>query len=148
MKFLFVINEVFSTDLARRLKEEGHDVRLCFLDRHDSDVFDGIVEKVDDWRPFARKRDWILVFEDTQKGRTQDALRREGKLVIGGSERGERLELDRAFGQEMCRKAGLPVVSYRDFRDFDSAIVFVRENPKRWVMKKAGRVDTRLVDYK
>lgn len=148
MKFVFIINEVYSVDLARRLKEEGHEVRLCFLDRDSSDVFDGIVEKVNDWRTLTRKRDWVFVFEDTQKGRTQDALRREGKLVVGGSERGERLELDRAFGQEMCRKIGLPVVPYRDFRDFGSALAFVKENPKRWVMKKAGRVDMRLVDYK
>jgi phosphoribosylamine--glycine ligase len=148
MKFLFIIDEVFTQDLARRLRDEGHEVRCFFKSHDDADIFDGIVEKVGDWRPYARKKDWIFIFEDTKRGRMQDKLRNEGKLVVGGSAGGERLELDRAFGQEVCRSIGLPVVPYRDFRDFDSAITYVREHPARWVMKKSGRVDARAVDYK
>lgn len=147
MKFLFINREVFTLDLARRLREEGHDV-LFFYDPDYRDVYEGIVERVADWRLYTRRRDWIFIFGDTKFGRTQDKLRREGKLVIGGSEGGERLELDRAFGQEMCRQIGLPIVPYRDFRDFDSAIAFVKENPRRWVIKKSGRIDIRTVDYK
>lgn len=148
MKFFFIIDEVLSIDLARRLKAEGHEVKCFFKNPAYRDIFEGMIDKVDNPRRYLGKKDWILIFEDTKRGRTQDRLRRAGQMVIGGSERGERLELDRAYGQAMCERMGLPVVPHKDFNNFDAAIAFVKERPQRWVIKKSGREDVRAVDYK
>ncbi|TMP97885.1 MAG: phosphoribosylamine-glycine ligase, partial [Thaumarchaeota archaeon] len=43
MKFLFVSVEALSTDLAWRLKQEGHDVKFYTRSESEKDVGDGFV---------------------------------------------------------------------------------------------------------
>src|SRR5205085_3239649 len=78
-------------------------------------------------------------FEGIGWGETQDRLRKEGYRVIGGSALGDRLETDRAFGQEVLRNIGLLTAASHEFDDFDAAIDFVSRTRARYVLKFSGQ---------
>jgi phosphoribosylamine--glycine ligase len=136
-KFLFVSWIALSGDLAWKIKEEGHDVKIFIEDAADADVYEGLVEKVPKWEDFI---DWadIIIFDDTRFGATAEKLRKKGKLVVGGTTYTDRLEEEREFGQEEMKKFGMSILPNYNFSDFDSAISFIRENPGRYVFKPNG----------
>jgi phosphoribosylamine--glycine ligase len=136
-KFLFVSYESLSGDLAWQIKKEGHDVK-AFIEREgDKEVFDGFIEKVDDWKQY---KDWadVIVFDDIGFGNDAEILRKEGKLVIGGSKYTDKLEEDREFAQDEMEKFGLTILPHRDFEEFETAIEFIKSNPGRYVFKPSG----------
>lgn len=136
-KFLFVGNESLSGDLAWQIQKEGHAVKMYFKDSGDQDVYDGFVEKVPDWKANV---DWadVVVFDDVGFGAHADALRKSGKLVVGGSTYTDRLEEDREFGQSEMRRVGMLTLPHWDFDNYDAATTFLKENPGRYVWKPSG----------
>ena len=137
-KFLFVSLSGLIGDVAWQVVKEGHEVRY-FIDAADErDIADGFVPKSEDWEHDAEWAD-VVVFDDTLgQGLRAEALRSRGKAVVGGTEYTDRLEDDRSFGQEELKKAGVNIIPYREFTDFDEAIQFVRDNPTRYVIKPSG----------
>ncbi len=137
-KFLFVSLSGLSGDLAWQVLKEGHEVRYHIANPEERDIADGFVPKVDDWEAEVEWSD-IIVFDDTMgQGTRAHALRLQGKPVVGGTPYTDRLEDDRSFGQEELRKAGVNILPYREFDNFDDAITFVKENPGRYVLKPSG----------
>lgn len=136
-KFLFVSLESLSGDLAWTLVKEGHEVKSYIKAPHDADVYQGFVERIDDWKPWV---DWadVIVFDDVEFGSIADGLRKKGKLVIGGSEYTDRLEIDREFGQSEMKRHGVNILPSWQFSSYDEAIKFVKENPSRYVLKPSG----------
>ena len=130
-------------DMYLRLQEAGHEVRVFTSELAGHDTMRGMLVHVPDYRA---ELDWIraagedgyVVFETAEHGAEQDALRRDGFFVIGGSELGDRLENDRAFGQGVLRTAGLCTIPTHVFDDFERAIDFVRGRPRRYVFKLNG----------
>lgn len=145
--YLFVSLSGLISDIAWQVAKEGHPVKYFIGDPDERDIADGFVPKCDDWEAEV---DWadVIVFDDTLgQGAKAAALRARGKLVVGGSEYTDRLEDDRSFGQDELRKAGVNILPYREFTDFDSAIAYVAANPDRYVIKpsgEAGNVKRRL----
>ena len=138
LKFLFVSLEGLISDTAWEVTKEGHDVRYFIGNHEEQQIADGFVAKSDDWR---RDADWadVVVFDDVLgQGTEALKLRQSGKLVVGGTPYSDRLEDDRAFGQQELRAAGVSIVPQRDFTSFDEAIEFVRTNPHRYVIKPSG----------
>ena len=137
-KFLFVSLSGLIGDIAWQVLKEGHQVRYFIADKEERDIADGFVPKSDNWE---KDSDWadIVVFDDTLgQGEQAERLRNAGKRVIGGSPTTDRLEDDRSFGQEELKKAGVNILPYREFDDFDDAIKFVEQNPARYVLKPSG----------
>ncbi|MDE1855731.1 MAG: hypothetical protein KGH49_00645 [Candidatus Micrarchaeota archaeon] len=136
-KFLFVTDEALSADLAWKVKEEGHSVKFFCKNQTEKDVGDGFIEKVDGWEPH---KDWadIILFDDIGHGSAADQLRKEGKFVVGGSAYTDKLELDRGFGQDELKAAGVAILPGYMFTSFDNAIEFVKANPDRYVIKPSG----------
>jgi len=136
-KFLFVSWLSLSGDLAWKIKNEGHEVKVYIESKTDADVYDGMLEKVDKWEDFI---DWadIIVFDDVGFGHAAEKLRKKGKLVIGGSLYTDRTEEDREFGQEEMRRLGMSILPHFNFDDFDMAIEFLKSNPGRYVFKPNG----------
>lgn len=136
-KFLFVSLESLSGDLAWSIKKEGHEVKSYIKAPDDTGVYEGFIERVDDWKPYV---DWadVIVFDDVEFGATAQKLRAEGKLVIGGTEYTDRLEMDREFGQEELKKHGVNTLPGWQFDNYDKAIEFVKQNPGRYVFKPGG----------
>ncbi len=138
-KFLFVGREGLSGDLAWRVAKEGNAVKMAIADEEEKDVFDGFVEKVDDWKAALPWAD-VVVFEDTGYGSIADALRKEGKLVVGGGVYADKLEVDREFGQTEMKSVGIQVVPHWDLGNFDSAIEIIKQNPDRYAFKPSGDI--------
>ncbi len=138
MKFLFVSTEGLIGDLAWKVSREGHDVKYYIHQKDQKDVCDGFVGKTDEWE---KLKDWadVIIFDDIGFGEIADKLRKEGKLVIGGSSYTDKLEDDREFGQEEMKAAGINILPGWNFTDFDEAIKFIRSNPGRYVLKPSGK---------
>jgi phosphoribosylamine--glycine ligase len=138
-KFLFVSWESLSGDMAWQIKKEGNEVKIYIKSEYDKDVYDGFLEKVDDYKQFI---DWadVIVFDDVGFGKEADELRKKGKLVVGGSEYTDKLEEDREFGQSEMKKVGMLTLPHWDFSDYDSALNFIAQNPGRYVFKPSGFV--------
>ena len=58
--------------------------------------------------------------------------------MLGGSALGDRLGLDRAFGQDAFRDLGLATAPTHCFDSFEAATRFVRDRPRRYVLKYSG----------
>ena len=136
-KFLFASWESLSGDLALQLKKEGHEVKISVKADCDQDVYDGFLEKVDDYKKFI---DWadVVVFDDVGFGEEADKLRKSGKLIVGGSAYTDKLEEDREFGQSEMKRVGMLTLPHWDFTDHDLALKFIEENPGRYVYKPSG----------
>jgi len=137
--FLFVSIEGLIGDIAWQISKEGHNVKYSISSKEDKEVADGFVEKTDDWE---KEVDWadVIVFDDVLgQGTKAQKLREKGKFVIGGTPYTDKLEDDRAFGQEELKKFGIPIIPYRNFTSFEEAIAFVRENPSKYVIKPSGK---------
>ncbi len=135
--FLFVSNESLSGDLAWQIQKEGHKVRCYIKSGTDQDVYDGILEKVPNWR---EEVDWadVIIFDDTGFGEVADKLRKEGKFVVGGTAYTDRLEEDREFGQAELKRVGVNVLPRWNFTNMDEAIDFLQKTPGRYVLKPSG----------
>ncbi len=137
-KFLFVSIDGLISDSAWQIVKEGHEVKYCIENANEQEIADGFVPKVENWENEA---DWadVIIFDDVLgQGTKADALRKAGKKVIGGTPYTDRLEDDRTFGQEELKKAGIPIIPYREFTDFDSALEFVQQNPGKYAIKPSG----------
>lgn len=138
LKFLFVSFEGLIGDLAWQVKKEGHEVKYSIRDKGEKDVCDGFVEKCEDWET---ETDWAdcIVFDDIGFGEDAEKLRKQGKLVIGGSTYTDKMEDDREFGQAEMKSCGINIIPRWNFTDFDAAIGFIKENPDRYVIKPSGK---------
>ena len=130
-------------DLYRQLVSSGHEVRMSIADPAYHDVYAGMVERVSDWQShlsWIREAgdDGVIICETAHQGLMQDELRRSGVHVIGGCAWGDRLEGDRAFGQEVMRAVGMRTAEVWHFTAFDHAIAFIVAHPGRYVCKHNG----------
>ncbi len=126
--------------------QRGHEVRVHVADPACRDVFEGMLDFAPDWEQelgWVRGRgddadQGLIIFESAIHGSTQDALRRDGFKVIGGSELGDRLEADRLFGQSALSATGMTTAPSLRFTDFRVASDHVRSRPGRYVLKFNG----------
>jgi phosphoribosylamine---glycine ligase len=125
-----------------RCASEGHDVRVHIAEEGSRDVLRGLVPQAPDllealaWVRDAA--DHVVLVEDSGWGLLQDQLRAKGYNVLGSSALGDRLEEDRAFGQQVLRDAGLHTLPTHTFDNFVDAIAFVTAHPRRYVLKFHG----------
>jgi phosphoribosylamine---glycine ligase len=139
-RFLFVSLEGLITDIAKIIKEEGHEVKFYTKNPEERGIGEGFYEKVEDWESFV---DWadVIVFDDVLgQGDYAKALRDKGKKVIGGTPYTDKLEDNREFGQSELKKMGINVISSKDFFSFDDAISYVEKNRGRYVIKPTGSI--------
>ncbi len=138
-KFLFVSKYGGSLDLAYAIKNEGHKVKMAITKSAFREVGNKLVAKARHWEDHI---DWadVIIFDYTGFGKEASQLRAAGKLVIGGTEYTDRLELDRSFGQEELRKHGIKILNYWEFNSFEGAIEFVEAHPDKYVIKPCGEI--------
>ncbi len=136
--FLFISLDNLAGDLAWHILKEGHKVKYYTEEKEEREVADGFIPKVEDWE---KEIDWadVIVFDDVLgQGAKAKKLREKGKFVVGGSPYTDRLEDDRAFGQEELKKHEINIIPYQNFTSFEGAISFVKKNPGRYVIKPSG----------
>lgn len=138
-KFLFVSFDGLISDIAWQVIKEGNEAKYYIRNESEKDIADGFTPKTDNWENDVEWAD-VIVFDDVLgHGKLAQKLREKGKLVIGGTEYTDRLEDDRAFGQEELKKAGINIITYNDFSSFEDAIAFVTQNPAKYVIKPSGQ---------
>lgn len=136
--FLFISIDGLISDIAWQVQKEGNEVRYFIENKNERDIADGFVPKIDEWESEV---DWadVIVFDDVLgQGEKAARLRKEGKLVVGGTPYTDQLEDDRTFGQEELKAAGIPIIPYKEFTDFEEAIRFVQSNPGKYAIKPSG----------
>jgi phosphoribosylamine--glycine ligase len=138
MKFLFVSYDGLIADIAWEVVKEGHAVKFWIKDPDEKEIADGFVPKADDWKKEVEWAD-VVVFDDVLgMGAMAEELRKKGKLVVGGSPYSDKLEDDRAFGQQELKNAGVSIIPQENFTSFDDAMAYVKANPNRYVIKPSG----------
>jgi len=137
-KFLFVSYDGLIADIAWETVKEDQDVRFWIKDADEQEIADGFVPKSKDWKKDVAWAD-VVVFDDVLgMGEMAQEVRRAGKLVVGGAPYTDRLEDDRAFGQQELKTAGVTIIPQENFTSFDDAMAYVKANPNRYVIKPSG----------
>lgn len=132
-------------DWCMRCLDDGHEVRWFMVDNDKTkNIGKGIVEKVKDWRDWARWSDMIFLADNTKYLRELDKWRREGHVVIGPTSELADWELNRETGQNILKKHGIATIPYKEFNDYDKAIAYVIKEDKRFVSKPSGDADKAL----
>ena len=155
--------------LVWRMKQRGASVQLYIHNPHYYDCYKGILDRVPiaQLKRVADKAD-VVVFDITRRnerkrydlamlslfkcpmnsqgvyGPVADALRKQGKIVIGASEFGDKLEFDRGYGMEIAAQAGLDVPEYLKFDTAAKAVSFLGSTQgkvNRWVLKPLDNMD-------
>ncbi|MBA3676635.1 MAG: phosphoribosylamine--glycine ligase [Sphingosinicella sp.] len=128
--------------LYRSLIAEGHEVRIIISEAEARGTMRGLVTQIEDWDAALEwvGHDGLILFESVSEGygERQDALRLQGYRVIGGSAWGDRLENDRAFGQELLAELGFPAGHVWEFAEVAEGIDFIGKRPARYVIKFSG----------
>jgi phosphoribosylamine--glycine ligase len=138
-KFLFVSYDGLIADIAWETVKEQQDVRFWIKDPEEQEIADGFVPRASkDWKKDVEWAD-VVVFDDVLgMGAMAQEVRKAGKLVVGGSPYTDRLEDDRAFGQQELKAAGVTIIPQENFTSFDDAMAYVKANPNRYVIKPSG----------
>ncbi len=136
-KFLFISRWGEILDIAYAVLNEGNDVKLYIEDRGSREIGTGFVKKVKDWKKHTEWAD-IIVFDYTGYGKECEELRASGKLVFGGSQYTDLLELDRNYGQNELKKHKIKTLPFKEFVGFQDAIEYVQKNPDAYVVKPSG----------
>jgi phosphoribosylamine---glycine ligase len=149
MRFLGIGDYCDLSALYLRLLQEGHEVKVHIAKPICRDTLAGLVAHVHDWRnELAWVRgagdEGIILFENAaeRRGKLQDALRKDGLHVVGGSEYGDRLENDRAYAQAILGELGFSICPVHPFSDRNAAIDFLRRHPGRYVVKFNGPLES------
>lgn len=149
MKILIISGWGGGTALGDRLVREGHQVKM-YIKPHKgeaSHVGDGFIEKV---KSIEEARAWadFFIFDDGQLGKISEALKKDKKIVWGGSDWSDEIELDRGKGQKTLKEIGMTVSPSHEFSNLDQGIAFVQAHPGRYVVKPSGPVqDEKALTY-
>jgi phosphoribosylamine---glycine ligase len=123
-------------DLAIRAQNAGHEVKLAIRqDEKSKNIGRGFVEVVADFKPWLRWANLVVCTDNSLYLRDLDSHRREGGHVVAASQDMARWELDRKFGQEVFKKAGIAIPGSKEFTSYDDAIAHVKKTMQRFVSK-------------
>lgn len=116
MRFLWCSDTAQSLAIARRVVQEGHDVRLTIRKSEFHHVGDGLIDKVP-WE--SRRHQWadVIVYDMTspQLAADAEAAKRKGIPVLGASKLADDLEHDRALGIDFIERIGLESPEFQEF---------------------------------
>jgi len=133
-----------------RAQDAGHAVKWFMRKpgRHAQPIGRGIADIVNDWREWMRWADLVVLGDNTRYLTEIDVWRRDrGTRVIGATTESAKWELDRTFGQQVFKKAGIEVPPYREFNNYDDAIHYVEKEGRAFVSKPCGDVEDKNLSY-
>lgn len=124
-------------DIANAMQTEGHSIKMFIQEKSCREIGYGFCPKVTDWKKHI---DWadLIIFDYTGYGAICEELRLAGKLVVGGSQYTDELELDRNFGHEQLKAHKIKVLRSHEFTNFHDAITYIEKNPDAYVIKPSG----------
>lgn len=138
MKVLYLTDDGLTTALAWHMLKEGHDVKFFIKDPKARKCGAGFVPMVTDWKSELTWCDYVIC-DYTGWGKTNDAIRKMGIPVIGGTELSDALEVERGVGQRMFKALGMETIESQEFKTIPEAIKFVSKTPDKYVVKTSGK---------
>jgi phosphoribosylamine--glycine ligase len=149
LNLLIVDIDGIGLDFAMRCTEHGHAVKMWVRPKNGerSRSGDGLVEKVSDWEKWCQ---WADLIVPTSNGAYMDrfeALRGYGYPVFGPSKESARLEIERSFGMEAFKKAGIEIPAYKMFKSLDEAEAHCWKSEERYVFKTLGSEEDKSLSY-
>lgn len=136
-------------DLAIRARAMGHTVFYWCrdYDQYKAPVGRGLVERVPDWRPYARRSDLVILGSLGYAQAEFDKLKAEGVPVIGTPGQAGEWELNRIVGMQQFKHAGIPVPPYQQCASYDEAISIVARNDDGVAIKPCGDVTDKSLSF-
>ena len=117
--FLFVSLSGLIGDIAWQVLKEGHDVRYFIEAERRAGHRRWVRAQVDGLGGGCRLGRCDRLRRHPRSGRQGAGASGRGKMVVGGTAYTDRLEDDRSFGQEELRAAGVGILPYKEFDNFD-----------------------------
>jgi phosphoribosylamine--glycine ligase len=146
--FILVIDPSGLTlDWCLRCVSAGHTVKLYTKGSRAAHIGEGLVDKITNWRQYVKIADLIFSADNLEFMDEIQKLQDEGYPVFGPGKKSAKLELNRMYGQEVIKAFDGPTIPSFEFRNYDAAINFVKENPKRYVSKPCGEEEDKTLSY-
>jgi len=155
--FLFLSKNGDSLPIAQRIIQEGHKVNFYINDKDKRAVGEGLLQKskVTDelvsngkcnlgiLKQLLKPEPDCIVMDMVGEG-FGDIAAALGKTypLVGGSKWGNRVELDRLYGNKFMKVSGINTPGTYAFKDYKKAISFVEETNKTYVYKPSGNQAT------
>lgn len=149
MNLLVIDIDRVGLDFAMRCSEAGHSVKLWMrpINGERARSGDGLVEKVPDWEKWAQWADLIVPTTNGVYLDKLDALKRYGYPVFGPSKESARLEIERGFGMEAFKKAGIEIPPYKMFKSLDEAEAYCWKHEEAFVFKTLGDEEDKSLSF-
>jgi phosphoribosylamine--glycine ligase len=136
-----------SLDWCLRCIAAGHTVKLYTKGSRASHIGQGLVDKVENWKRYMDVADLIFVSDNMEFMDDLVEYKKKGYPIFGPDKKSAKLELDRMYGQELIEEFGGATIPSYEFSNYESAIQFVKENPKRYVSKPVGEEEDKSLSY-
>lgn len=105
MKFLLISKEGEGLFISYRLQKEGHDIKTWIKAKHAQSLYDGLLDKVEDYKT-TLEADRIIIFDQVGGGNIAEQLKKD-YVVIGGSQFADSLELNYKFARKILKQHGI-----------------------------------------
>ena len=146
--FILVIDPSGLTlDWCLRCLAAGHTVKLYTKGSRAAHIGQGLVDKITNWKQYVKVADLIFSADNLEFMDDIQKLIDEGYPVFGPGKKAAKLELDRMYGQNVIKAFGGPIIPSHEFKNYDAAINFVKQNPKRYVCKPCGEEEDKTLSY-
>lgn len=147
MNVLLVDHGANFLDFALRCMAAKHEVKWFVGPDKDGSripVGDGLVERVSDFHKWMRWADIVVLSDNAKYLHQLETYRKYGYPIFGCNVAAADMELNRTVGQDVLKKAGVDILPYKTFTDYDAAIAYVKKTMKRFVSKPSGDADRAL----
>lgn len=133
---------------AVRSQHYGHEVKMFIRHNKDgsrSEAGDGgLVKRVSNWEDHMNWADLIFCTDNLYYIHALERYRDKGYPIFGPSIDTNRWEQERDHGEMILNKVGIKTIPSQTFENYDDAIAYVIENPRRFVSKPIGDGDKTL----
>ena len=137
MFILCIDPDFLSLDWCLKCVAYGHTVKVYSKGSRSSHIGDGLVDKVTNWKQYMKVADLIMVADNLMFMDEIDVFIKQGYPIFGPGKRSAKLEIDRMYGQKLIEDISDATIPSIEFSNYDAAINYIKENPKRYVSKPA-----------
>ena len=139
----------FCLDFALRCIADGWDVRW-FSDPANArgvNVGKGLVERVKEFDSHMHWADVVFVADNTKYLTRMDQWRKQGVRIVGPTVETAAWEIDRKLGMKILADHDIPCPPYKEFKDYDDAIRYVKKEDRAFVSKPCGVETDKSLSY-
>ena len=131
-------------DFAMRCEADGHTVKVFMPPKDCEDIGKGLITKVENWQSWMKWAELIITSDNARYIYELESWRNEGYPIFGSNKEITAWEMERGTGQGVLEAHDIPCLPSTIFSNYDEAIAFLQQSPKRYVSKPTGDADKAL----